>query len=266
MKRLTIFAKGNLDVRDTLHSLRIGGEVQWNGINTLLRERNSPLTIRIRHEPSIGSKVLADATGEIPEAFADRALPLDPYTPAVQFGRSVFDTAADVFVFSIQPDIQIAPLRHRQEGFLFYPNNFEQWGEADQAWLRRDFSPGRLPDADEAMANLETIVGQLRAVRDVPILIYNVSSAIPGETVHCYEGLDAAFSTRIRRFNLALVELSHRTGISIVDVDRVVATHGASALKLDTTHLTALGCRAVAAEVLRILEDCGTIPVMDESL
>ena len=39
MSRLTIFAKGNLDVADTLHSLRLGGERAWNGINEVLRSR-----------------------------------------------------------------------------------------------------------------------------------------------------------------------------------------------------------------------------------
>ena len=35
MDRLTIFAKGNLDVRDTLHALRVGGELRWNGVNEI---------------------------------------------------------------------------------------------------------------------------------------------------------------------------------------------------------------------------------------
>jgi hypothetical protein len=73
--------------------------------------------------------------------------------------------------------------------------------------------------------------------------------------------MDESLSTRIRRFNLALVELSRETGVSIVDVDRIVACGGAEALKLDATHLTAEGCRAVAEEVLRILRDYG---LMDE--
>ena len=37
MHRVTMFAKGNLDLRDTLHSLRVGSKVFWNGVNELVR-------------------------------------------------------------------------------------------------------------------------------------------------------------------------------------------------------------------------------------
>lgn len=260
MKRLTIFAKGNLDVRDSLHSLRIDGEVRWNGINAVLRERASPLTIRVRHETSTGSEALLAATGQVPTALDGRTLSLDAYPLAAQYGVAMFEAEADACVLSIQPDVQVKSVRHRRDGFLFYPENMEQWPQSDLEWLRGEFFPDGLVDADKAMASLEGVIERLRAVRDVPILIYNISSVIPGETLHCHEGMEDSFSTRIRRFNLALIELSQRTGISIVDVDRIVATGGAAALKYDATHLTARGCRAVAEEVLRILEDVGCIP------
>ena len=64
-------------------------------------------------------------------------------------------------------------------------------------------------------------------------------------------------STRIRRFNLGLVELSEELGISIVDVDAIVARGGSDRLKLDTAHLTPDGYRLVAEEVARILDDLG---------
>ena len=54
-----------------------------------------------------------------------------------------------------------------------------------------------------------------------------------------------------------MIELSERIGISIVDVDAVVARGGADRLKFDPTHLTAEGNRLVAEEVVRILEDLG---------
>jgi hypothetical protein len=71
--------------------------------------------------------------------------------------------------------------------------------------------------------------------------------------------MDDILSTRIRQFNLALIELSQRSSISIIDVDRLVAAHGQQAMKLDTTHLTEHGCRVVAGEVLRVLADLGCL-------
>ena len=54
--------------------------------------------------------------------------------------------------------------------------------------------------------------------------------------------------------------MSRQTGISVVDVDAVVARAGAARLKLDALHLTAEGYRLVAAEVVHILADLGCLP------
>jgi hypothetical protein len=77
--------------------------------------------------------------------------------------------------------------------------------------------------------------------------------------VHCFSGLDETLSTRIKRFNLGLIDLSRATGASIVDVDTIVASHGANRLKIDTLHLNAEGSRLVAEEVVRILADVGCL-------
>ncbi|MBV1918293.1 MAG: hypothetical protein KUG65_09575 [Sphingomonadaceae bacterium] len=247
-------------MRDTLHSLELSGEVRWNGINQLLRENGSGISARVKHETSLGSEATANATGEIPEALINRELPLGSYPPSIQFSRAIFDFKADVYVLSIQPDLQIQPARHRHGGFLFHPDGLQQWEETDRQWLMREFASQPRTEPDAAMLALENLIGKLRTVSDAPILIYNVSSLVPGETIHCYAGLEDILSTRIKHFNLALIELSQRTGISIVDVDRIVAETGAAAMKIDTTHLTEQGCRAVAEEVVRILQDYGCIP------
>src|SRR5215468_1752980 len=33
LRRVNLFLKGNLDVRDSLHSLRLNGKLEWNGVN-----------------------------------------------------------------------------------------------------------------------------------------------------------------------------------------------------------------------------------------
>jgi hypothetical protein len=43
----------------------------------------------------------------------------------------------------------------------------------------------------------------------------------------------------------------------------IVARGGADRLKIDALHLTAEGCRLVAEEVLRILEDFGLLTVAE---
>ena len=260
MTRLTIFAKGNLDVRDTMHSLRLGDGVAWNGFNEVLRLKAPGVTARVRHETWTRSDALLAADGTVPAALASRAVDLGAHPAAMQFSRALFETEADAIVLSIQPDLYFPLLRHRQEGFLLFPGEWRGWSAEDQLWLRSGFVQAPRLDAEASMSNLERVIARIRERSTAPILVYNFSSALPGETVHAYAGLDETFSTRIRRFNLGLIELSRTTDISIIDVDRIVARGGADRLMLDASHLTAEGCRAVAEEIGRVLQEHGLLP------
>jgi lysophospholipase L1-like esterase len=55
------------------------------------------------------------------------------------------------------------------------------------------------------------------------------------------------------------LEISEIAGISIVDVDRLVAGQGAESLKIDGMHLNARGYELVSREVVRILSDIGIV-------
>jgi hypothetical protein len=263
--RITIFAKGNLDVRDSLHSLHDGGKLLWNGINEIVRARFPGTVVRLRHETCTGSEALAAANGTVPAEVAARSLPLAPYSAASQFSSALFTTEADAIVLSIQPDLAVPLVRHRRDGYLLHPCRWECWTEADHLWLRSAFLPESPPQPAVAMRNLAAVIARLQQRSAAPILIYNLSAIVPGEWIHCHQGVGEILSTRIRRFNLALTELSEQTGISIVDVDAIVARAGADRLKLDYWHLTADGCRLVAEEVVRILEDRGCLPAPESA-
>lgn len=254
-RALTIFAKGNLDVRDSLHALRRGETVVWNGVNEIVRARFPGASVRVRHELWTRSDALLEATGGIPPALLNRGFPLDPYDLTTQFSRAVFDSDADAFVFSLQPDVMTALVRHRRDGYLLYPHDREKWPGDDQRRLAEEFTPASFLDVEQSMRNISEIVTRMRANTDAPILIYNMSAVVLGESVRCYTGLPEVLSTRIRRFNLGLTELSRETGVSVIDVDRIVACGGADRLKLDTLHLTAEGCRAVAGDVVDALDE-----------
>ena len=259
MDRLTIFAKGNLDVRDTLHALRVGGELRWNGVNEIVRLSHPSTVVRVRHETLTRSDFLLEADGEVPPALAERALELGPYPLASQYGPTLFGTPADAYVLSIQPDIATQLWRHRRDGFLFLAYEWGTWSEGDRRWLHDAFERTGAIEVDASMRNYAAIVERLRSASAAPILVYNVSSVVPGDSVHSHQGLGETLATRIRRFNVALADLSERTGVSIVDVDAIVARAGADRLKLDAFHLNAEGCRLVAQEVVRILEDLGAL-------
>lgn len=263
MRRLTIFAKGNLDVRDSLHSLRIGGNMAWNGINEAVGARFPHSRVRVRHEVWSRSDALLESDGTVPADLAVRSLPLGAFSAEAQFSHALFESDADAVVLSIQPDLMTQLVRHRRDRYLLCPSNNEAWAEADRRWLRAEFGAVESPDAATSMGNYERIVVRIRQRTRAPILVYNVSSVVPGDSIHCHEGMGDVLSTRIRRFNLALVELSQRIGISIIDVDAIVARAGADRVKLDALHLTADGCRLVAEEVVRVLDDVGCFAPVD---
>ncbi len=260
MSRLTIFAKGNLDVRDTLHSLRVGDKIQWNGINEIVRAKYPGTSVRVRHETWARSDALLGATGTVPPSLRGRQLQLGAFPFEVQFSDAIFRTDADVIILSIQPDLASNLVCHRRDGYRFYPNHLNDWSPADLHWLRDEFAPVSMLDVAESMNNVTEIINRIRTRTQAPILFFNCSSVVPGDSIHCYAGMDEIYATRIRRFNLGLVEVSQRTGISVVDVDRVIASGGADRLKLDAVHLSAEGCKLVAAEVVRILDDLGCFP------
>jgi hypothetical protein len=264
-QRLTLFAKGNVDVHDSLHSCRIAGEVRWNGINDVIRGRVGAV-VRLRHETWTRSDAVLEAQGIVPRELAERQLPLGSYPAASQFSTALFDSNADAVVMSILGDTATALMAHRHAGFLFYPTGVEKWSQSDRIWLKADFTRRDLLDVRESMENLTRIVERIRERTEVPILVYNVSAIVPGETAHCLQGLGEIYSTRCRRFNLGLAELSEQTGISIIDVDAIVARAGADNVKLDAMHLTADGYRLVAEEVVRVLGDLGVMPAMEQPI
>jgi lysophospholipase L1-like esterase len=200
----------------------------------------------------------------VPKELTERSLQLGTYPTASQFGTTLFDTDADVVILSILGETATALYRHKEEGYLFYPANLETWIPEDRHWLRSNFERADLLEVSQSMENFANIIARIRSRRDVPILVYNTSSVIPGEAVHNYQGLDETYATRCKRFNLALTSLSKEIGISIVDVDTIIARSGADRLKIDAMHLTADGYRLVAEEVVRVLTDLGTVPAPED--
>jgi len=254
---LTLFLKGNADLRDSLQVHRVDGKVRWNGINQIMRQEFPGASIRLRHEVFTRSDALLQADGIVPDGLGERAMALGPFTLESQFSAAVFESDADAFVFSLQPDAMTTMWRHKVSGRLFYPYDVDGFAPAEREWLAAHYELAGMLSAAESMRNFEDIIARIQARRAAPILIYNVSATVPGETVHSLQGLGETFTTRIRRFNLGLAELSEATGVSVIDVDTVLARHGVDQVKLSALHLTAEGHRLVAAEVTRVLADLG---------
>jgi hypothetical protein len=264
VRRLNLFAKGNVDVHDSLHSCRIGGEVRWNGINEIIRARTDSV-VRLKHETWTRSDAILAANGMFPAEIEERGLPLGSYPAAGQFSAALFDNNADAIILSILGETATTLVKHKSAGYLFYPSEAEKWSPADRDWLRSEFTRLALLDVATSMSLMRQIIDRIREKSEVPILVYNVSSIVPGETVHSLQGLGEIYSTRCRRFNLGLAEISEELGFAIVDVDSIIGRAGADKYKIDAMHLTPDGYRLVAEEVVRVLDDLGVISMLQET-
>ena len=188
MRRINLFAKGNVDVHDSLVVSAVGGAVRWNGINEVVRARFPGRTVRVRHETSALFHALISTDGTVPAELRGRSLDLGPYPLESQFSRRALATPCDAVVLSLLGEVMLSQVRHKRDGYLFYPHGCHGWPEADRRWLRDGFEQqGRL-DADASMAHLARVCEAVRAAGTPHVLVYNTSAVVPGERIHCYQG------------------------------------------------------------------------------
>ncbi|HEY1695322.1 MAG TPA: SGNH/GDSL hydrolase family protein [Polyangiaceae bacterium] len=256
-QRINLLAKGTVEVHDPLLFARVGGRTVWNGINEVLRGRDDAPVIRVQHELGVRFDQVLQAPRDVPPELSARALRLGEFALESQFGTRVFSADADAVVLSIFPDVVQRPMVHREEGYLFCAANVAEWTLEDRAWVLERFAPQPPLGPDESMANLASVVERIRARRDCPVLVMNASPAVPGEKLHWYLGARDALSVRIRRFNLALIDLATSMSISIVDVEAALARVGTDRAKISVVHYTPAGHRAIAEEVVRVLTEHG---------
>lgn len=258
-RALRIFARGNVDVRDSLLWSRVNGVVEWNGINEVLRVRHPGIVAKVKHETCARIDLLplpGETLPAPPEEIA-RGLPSDAHPIARQHRSALFDTPVDAVILSLQSAVLSTLVRHRRDGWLLLPDQFDSWDSASRAWLERECENAGLAAVEPTLRRLEQLISAVHQRLAAPVLVYNLSPIIPGEQPHCWLGAEDSLALRVRRFNLGLAELATRLDFSIVDVDRIVACAGADRLKVDLVHLTAEGLRLVAEEVVRILEERG---------
>jgi hypothetical protein len=256
---LRIFAKGNVDVRDSLLWSRVDGVVQWNGINEIIRPRYPHVLAKIKHETCTRLDLIP-LPGEMPlqppEEVATR-LPSGSHPIARQHQTALFDAPVDVVVLSLQSAVTNALVRHRRDGWLLLPDDLESWNEENRRYLAAECEFAGLADIDATFERLRMLVAAVEEKLGAQVLVYNLSPWTPGEKTHCWIGAEDSIGLRVQRFNLRLAALSAELGFSVVDVDRIVAGAGYERLKVDLFHLTPEGWRLVAEEVVRILDERG---------
>lgn len=92
---------------------------------------------------------------------------------------------------------------------------------------------------------------------EIYVVFLNASTIDPTVTISNYHDQPDPFTRRAQQVDLALLQLSIREGVSIIDADRILAEMGAADHVAGPLEYSAAANAALAAEALRILEDYG---------
>lgn len=165
-------------------------------------------------------------------------------------------------ILSLGPDFIRTLYRHREHGFFVDPGGW--WFNAGMSnvlkdlsvatWFREQFESVGRTSVEDFASNFAVVVAHLRERSNAPVLVYNVLTIEPGSSTHNYQLVKHSMAKRAREFNLALVELSRKLDLSIVDVDRALKRAGVSG-QVDYAHFPPELYPAVAREAFRVMKD-----------
>lgn len=106
--------------------------------------------------------------------------------------------------------------------------------------------------------DLEAVIRIIKQDIGAHVLILNVSTLDPSDATITYHALaEEPFGLRAHRLDLMLVEVSHQEGISIIDVDRLLAELGGRENVEAAARYGPRACERIAAEVVRVIADYG---------
>lgn len=257
---LRLFLKGGDGLAHSLLSIAEGGQYLDRGVRDLVYEEyGGSFNLEIVREPWGHCELLLQQLEGIssPQRRCPPELVGDIVT--AQFQSRLFEEDVDVVVLSIQAEITQSLWEHRQERYLFCPPpDWEhKWLPAQRGWLQDHFSPwGRLT-VKRFKQNFRRLVQILKERLDAHLIVFGVSSYDPDDLVHNYHGTSETLSERILHFNLALSEISALEGISIVDVDRLIAELGGKGHVIKALQYSMHAYQEICREFLRVVEDIG---------
>lgn len=237
--RLRLFVKANDDVTDALlrgERLRLLAADEYGG----------RFEIETDHEPMPRSDVLCQQLdgAPVPPVVADLGLSA--------MGDTGLFAPRDVVVLSMQAEVENSAWREPESGYLVAPGS----GSTSDAVVSALEPVGLISAAHSGKAMMR-LVGAVKERSRAHVIVFNCSSVIPGDDVHCYAGSEPTLAERIHTFNLEAVRLSVQQGISVVDADRIVAELGAGRHVTAPLHYSDQAGAALASETLRVISELG---------
>lgn len=112
-------------------------------------------------------------------------------------------------------------------------------------------------DMDAFGLNTRHVVRFIKDDLQAHVVFYNASTVDHDDLISNYKGVDETLALRIHRLNLALMWLSLEEGISIVDVDRLIADLGAGAHVGAVQDYSTEASGLICDEFIRVVADYG---------
>jgi len=259
-ERLRIFVKGDRDLIDSLLARPAGGGRLERGLPELIEEmHNGSIKLDLIHEPCGHSELLWQQLEGLsfPEELRRHGL-ADDFVEA-QFQSRLLAEPVDLVVLSIQPEVTQALWQKRPEGYLICPPpRWEQdWSAEQQQWFRDHFEPvGRL-GVEQYKEHFRPLFQHLKEQLGVHVIVLGCSSYDPDDLTHRYYGRAETQSERALQLNLALYQISTLDGLSVVDVDRLVAELGGREHVAEAFRYSTRAYEEILKEFLRVVEDIG---------
>ena len=171
-----------------------------------------------------------------------------------------------VIFLSIAADAVRTVYRHRKHGYLVDPGGWWLNRPLDTVladlsgadWFRNNFTRAGRMTLDVFTENFSRIIRLLREKTGADIVVFNLPTVEAGNVTHNYQFVKNPLTAPMREFNLALVELSRKLNLSIVDVDRILKANGIAS-QVDFFHFPAERYQPVAQETLRVIQELGII-------
>lgn len=161
-----------------------------------------------------------------------------------------------VLVLSMADALTAGVWRHRTTGVLVQPppDRAEIWSAQAEEWLVDGFEPVP-PDSDLLTAGVGNIAKHLEPL-DAALVVLNTSTYVPGEEVFWYMPDDPETrAIRAARINLVADRLIPDLGLTVVDVDRVMAELGAGESVAGPAQYTTDALEVLAEEALASIRD-----------
>lgn len=126
-----------------------------------------------------------------------------------------------------------------------------------------DLDPDVFSEECSAQAFLDSMTSVVQHVKKLGahLIFVNASTLDPTDVVSNYAGRPEPFARKAQKLDLALLTLSIREGISIIDVDRLFAEAGGRRLVQGPLDYTEEGCSLIRDEIVRVLYDYGFFEV-----